>query len=333
MTTAIVEARPWPARVARPGLAVVVILLVAGVPWWASSYLILILTSALALGLFALSYDLVLGVTGLISVSHATLFGVGAYGMAIAMTRLEVGLLPGALTGIGAAMAMAWLIGFFSVRTAGAGFIIMTVIFAHSVEHIATIWTSLTGGENGIILGVARVTLVPGLALQFAAGSWSAYYAAAACLGLAWWLCRQLVDSPLGLVLRGIKGNEGRALALGYRVGRFKILINVVAGAVAAVAGILYALCQGFVSVDLLRVLLSVEVIVWTILGGPGTLLGPVLAAVIMSLGIEYLRTVTHQYLIAVGAATLLVVLYLPQGLGGLLQQALGRGQGARRDA
>jgi ABC-type branched-subunit amino acid transport system permease subunit len=102
------------------------------------------------------------------------------------------------------------------------------------------------------------------------------------------------------------------------------VLVNVIAGALAAVAGILYALSQGFVSVDLLRVLLSIEVIVWTLLGGPGTLLGPVLAAVLMSLGVEYLRALTHQYLFAVGAVTLLVVLFLPEGLGGLIGRMLG---------
>ncbi|MBF8288631.1 MAG: hypothetical protein HW381_1739 [Candidatus Rokubacteria bacterium] len=298
------ERRARGARVARAALAPAGIVLLALAPWWVSPYLTLSLTAALALGLFALSYDLVLGVTGLISVSHATLFGVGAYGMAIGMT--------------------------FSVRTSGPGFIIMTVIFAHAVESVANVWTSLTGGENGIVLGVSRVSLFPGVDVHFTAGSRSAYYAVAACLGLALWASRRLVASPFGLALRGIKGNELRASALGYRVGRYKILVNVIAGAFAAVGGILYALSQGFVSVDLLRVLLSIEVIVWTILGGPGTLLGPVLAAMLMSLGIEYLRAVTHQYVFAIGAITLLVVLFLPQGLGGLIERLLGRSVEAR---
>jgi branched-chain amino acid transport system permease protein len=318
------------ARVARAALAPAGIVLLALAPWWVSPYLTLSLTAALALGLFALSYDLVLGVTGLISVSHATLFGVGAYGMAIGMTRLGLSFWPSVLLGIAAAAALAWVIGFFSVRTSGPGFIIMTVIFAHAVESVANVWTSLTGGENGIVLGVSRVSLLPGVDVHFTAGSRSAYYAVAACLGLALWASRRLVASPFGLALRGIKGNELRASALGYRVGRHKILVNVIAGAFAAVGGILYALSQGFVSVDLLRVMLSIEVIVWTILGGPGTLLGPVLAAVLMSLGIEYLRAVTHQYVFAIGAITLLVVLFLPQGLGGLIERLLGRSVEAR---
>ena len=305
----------------RVALVVGVIALGVALPWLVSPYVTLTLTAALALGLFALSYDLVLGVTGLVSVSHATLFGVGAYGMAIGLTRLSAPFWPSVLLGIGAAATMAWLIGFFAVRTSGPGFIIMTAIFAHAVEHIANVWTSLTGGENGIILSVSRVTLVPGLDVRFTAGSASAYYAVAVCLGLAFWLSRSIVGSRLGLILRGIKGNETRALALGYRVGVYKVAVNVIAGAIAAVGGMLYGLSQGFVSVDLLRVLLSIEVIVWTILGGPGTLLGPVLAAVLMSLGIDYLRSLTHQYLIAVGAVTLLVVLVLPDGLGSLLER------------
>lgn len=314
-----------PRRRLRLALGLVAGALVAALPWLVGPYATLSLTAALALGLFALSYDLVLGVTGLISVSHATLFGVGAYGMAIGLTRLGAAFWPSVLLGIASAAALAWIIGFFSVRTSGPGFIIMTVIFAHAVESIANVWTSLTGGENGVMLSVSRVPLLPGLDVRFAAGSVSAYYAVAVCLALALWLCRWLVGSRLGLVLRGIKGNELRALALGYRVGGYKVLVNVIAGAIAAVGGILYALSQGFVSVDLLRVLLSIEVIVWTILGGPGTLVGPVLAAVLMSLGVDYLRAVTHQYLFVVGALTLIVVLVLPDGLGGLIARLLAR--------
>ncbi len=324
MTARCGERRERRARFARPALALVGVVLLVIVPGWASPYVILSLTAALALGLFALSYDLVLGVTGLISVSHATLFGVGAYGMAIGMTKLGVSFWPSALVGIGAAAALAWAIGFFSVRTSGPGFIIVTVIFAHAIERVANIWTSFTGGENGIALSVPRVPILPGLDVNFAVGSRSAYYAVIVCLALAFWSSRRLVDSPFGLVLRGIKGNELRVQALGYRVGRYKIVVNVLAGAVAAVGGILYALSQGFVSVDLLGVVLSIEVIVWTILGGPGSLLGPVLAAVLMSLGIDYLRSVTHQYIFAVGMLTLLVVLFLPQGLGGLIDRVIG---------
>ncbi len=309
--------------------ALVVLLALALLPLVATPYVLLVLTAALALGLFALSYDLVLGVTGLISVSHATLFGVGAYGMAIGMTRLGLAFWPGALLGVVAAMALAWVIGFFSVRTSGPGFIIMTVIFAHALEQLANVWTSLTGGENGIMLGLSRVAILPGVDVRLSAGSRSAYYAIVVCLLVALLACRAVVRSPFGLVLQAIRGNEGRTLALGYRVSRYKILVNVVAGALAAVAGVAYALSQGFVSVDLMRVLLSVEVIVWTIVGGPGTLLGPVLAAVLMSLGVEYLRAVTRHYLFAVGLVTLLVVLFLPEGLGGAVNRVLG---GAARE-
>lgn len=318
-------------RPGRRALLLAGLALLAALPWLSGPYTTLILTAALALGLFALSYDLVLGVTGLVSVSHATLFGVGAYGMAIGMTRLEAAFWPSVLLGIGAAAALAWVIGFFSVRSAGPGFIIMTVIFAHAVESIANVWTGLTGGENGIILDVSRVALLPGLDVRFTAGSRSAYYVVLACLALAYALCHWLVGSRLGLILKAIKGNERRALALGHRVGVYKVVVNVIAGALAGVGGMLYGLSQGFVSVDLLRVLLSIEVVVWTILGGPGTLIGPVLAAILMSLGVDYLRSVTHQYLFAVGAVTLLVVLVAPDGVGGLIDRLLGRPAPAAR--
>jgi branched-chain amino acid transport system permease protein len=307
-------------------LAAAALLLLVSVPWWAGAYVVLSLTAALALGIFALSYDLVLGVTGLISVSHATLFGVGGYGLGVAMTRLGAPFWPAAAVGVAAAAVLAWVIGSFSVRTTGPGFIILTVIFAHALENIANVWTTVTGGENGIVLATARIPLGPGVGVSFAPGSAAAYYTVVACLVLALLACRALVASPFGLTLRAIRGNELRALALGYRTGRYKIAVNVLAGALAAVGGVLYALSQGFVSVDAVGVVLSIEVIVWTILGGPGTLIGPVVAAVLMSLGTEYLRSVTDQYVFAIGGVTLLVVLFLPRGLAGLV----GRRAGAR---
>jgi len=292
-------------------------------PLGGSAYVVLTVTAALALGLFALSYDLMLGVTGLISVSHATLFGVGAYGMAIGMGKLGYGFWPSAGVGLAAAGAAAWLIGFFSLRTSGSGFIIVTIIFAHSFEIIANRWTALTGGENGIMLRLTAIPLLPGVAIRAAPGSLSLYYAVVLCLLAALWAARALVASPFGLVLRAISGNEVRAQALGYPVARYKIILNVLAGILAAVAGILFATSQGFVSVDLLRVLLSIEVVVWTILGGPGTLVGPVAAAVLFTLLLEYVRGLTQHYLIFIGLLALAVIVFVPQGLAGVVGRLL----------
>jgi len=323
---AVVLARDAPARGARIrqralGSAAVAVLLL--LPLAGNAYAVLTVTAALALGLFALSYDLVLGVTGLISVSHATLFGVGAYGMAIGMTELGYGFWTSTAVGLAAAGAVAWLIGFFSLRTSGAGFIIVTIIFAHSFEIIANRWTALTGGENGIVLHLGAISLLPGVAIRVAPGSPSLYYAVVFCLLAALWAARALVASPFGLVLRAISRNEVRAQALGYPVARYKIILNVLAGVLAAVAGILFAISQGFVSVDLLRVLLSIEVVVWTILGGPGTLIGPVAAAVLFTLLLEYVRGLTQHYLIFVGLVTLAVIVFVPQGLAGIVGRML----------
>jgi branched-chain amino acid transport system permease protein len=317
--------RPAARRLTRwpyPAVALVLVVLLL-FPLGAGAYLVLTVSAALAFGLFALSYDLMLGVAGLISVSHATLFGVGAYGMAISLTRLDWGFWRSVLVGLGAAGAVAWLIGFFSLRTSGAGFIIMTVIFAHAFEILANTQTALTGGENGIVLGLSRIAVMPGLAIQATAGSRSLYYAVVLCLLTALWAARRLVQSRFGLVLRAIKGNEARAMAVGYPVSRYKILLNIIAGTIAALAGILYAVSQGFVSVDLLRVLLSVEVVVWTIVGGPGTLVGPVLAAVFLTLLLEYVRGLTQHYLILIGLVALAVIVAIPEGLAGVVERVM----------
>jgi branched-chain amino acid transport system permease protein len=315
-----------PAVNARPrqiGFAALIIALLLLLPLSGRPYIILTVTSALTLGLFVLSYDLILGVTGLISVSHATLFGVGAYGMGIGMMKLGYGIIPAILLGILAAALVAWMIGFFSLRTSGAGFIITTIIFAHSFEIIVNRWTALTGGENGIVLPLSSLRVFPGVAIHAGPASISLYYLVVVLLLGALWASQHLVASPFGLVLRAIHGNELRAHALGYRVSRYKLIINVLAGILAGIAGILFALSQGFVSVDLARVLLSIEVVVWTILGGPGTLVGPVAAAVLFNLLLEYVRGLTQHYQLFIGLVALAVIVFVPRGLAGIAGRVL----------
>jgi branched-chain amino acid transport system permease protein len=297
------------------------ITLLCFIPHFLSSYQKFLLTLALIYGLFAMSYDILLGYTGLVSVCHATQFGIAAYGTIMVMERLYDNLWLASLVGIGLSIIVAWIIGFFSTRARGSGFIIMTIIFALAFYIVTWTWTDFTGGENGIMLSTRSAAVIPGVfSFSFKVGSTSLYYVTLFILTLSFLICRRVMSSPLGMVFQAIKGNEERAKAIGYSVERYKITANIIAGIFASVAGILYMLTNSFVSADIVGVFPSAEVIIWTLLGGPGTLIGPLLAAIFMTYLTEWLKSFTENYLIILGAFFFFAVILFPDGVVGFIK-------------
>ena len=295
------------------------------IPFLLSPYQKFLLTLALIYGLFAMSYDIVLGYVGLVSVCHATQFGIAAYGAIIVMERLGSSLWFASLIGVSLSIVVAWIIGFFSTRARGSGFIIMTIIFALAFYTVTLTWTSFTGGENGLILSTRSAAVIPGfLNLSFKVGSVSLYYLTLIMLIVSYLICRRIMSSPLGMIFQAIKGNEERAKAIGYSVDRYKIIANIIAGVFASVAGILFMLANSFVSADMVGVFPSAEVIIWTLLGGPGTLVGPMLAAIFMTYFMEFLRALTENYLIILGLFFFFAVILFPDGVVGFIRDKLG---------
>jgi len=303
---------------------VVVLALMCLIPHFLSTYEKFLLTLALIYGLFAMSYDILLGYTGLLSVCHATQFGTAAYGTIILMERSGFSLWLASLAGIVLSLLVGWIIGFFSTRAKGSGFIIMTIIFALALYTVTFSWTELTGGENGLMLSSRSATLIPGyLELSFKPGSLSLYYLTLLILAGAYLICRRMMISPLGMIFQAIKGNEARAKTIGYRVERYKILANIIAGIFASMAGILFMIANSFISADIVGVFPSAEVIIWTLLGGPGTLIGPLLAGVFMTYLTEFLRTLTESYLIILGAFFFFAVILFPNGIAGFIKERI----------
>ena len=301
---------------------IVVIAVMCLIPHYLSTYDKFLLTLALIYGLFAMSYDILLGYTGLLSVCHATQFGTAAYGTIILMERGGVSLWVASLVGIGLSLLVGWIIGFFSTRAKGSGFIIMTLIFALALYTVTFSWTELTGGENGLMLSSRSATLIPGyLKLSFKSGSLSLYYLTLFILVGAYLICRRIMASPLGMIFQAIKGNEARAKTIGYHVKRYKIAANLIAGIFASIAGILFMLANSFISADIVGVFPSVEVIIWTLLGGPGTLIGPLMTAMFMTYFTEFLRTLTENYLIILGAFFFFAVILFPNGVVGFIKE------------
>lgn len=281
------------------------------------SFPLTLLTQALIFAIVAMSLDLLLGYTGLPSLGHAAYFGVAAYTVGILTVRYEVGFAAAAAAGVGAAAVTAAVFGLLAIRATGTYFLMITLALGMVVWGLAFSWVSLTGGDNGVA-GVPR-PLLPGdwdvnLPLPF-------FYFTLAVAVVAWALLGLLVRSPFGLTLRGIRDSEVRMRALGYNVWLHKYLGFVISGTVAGLAGMLWAYYNGFVSPQDVQLLTSVETLLMVALGGPGTLAGPVLGAVLIVFLKNFVSVYTKRWLLILGTVYIVSILFAPRGLVGLARR------------
>jgi len=266
----------------------------------------------LVFAIFAMSLDLLIGYTGLLSFGHAAFFGVSAYTMVILGVHLGWSGWIGFAAGIVVSAALAAAIGFFSIRVSGIPFLMLTMAFAQLLMSVSVKWRSVTGGTDGLS-GFRRPTLfgwsLDDRALQF--------YVIAAGFLLVLWFLRRLIASPLGSIFIGIRENEQRMRAAGYPVQRFKLVSFTIAGALAGIGGGLYALQNAFVSSDILHWSLSGDAIIMVILGGTGTVIGPAIGAAMFLLIKNVLSSRTDYWLLWVGVVFIACVMFLPQGVWG----------------
>jgi branched-chain amino acid transport system permease protein len=270
-------------------------------------------------GLFAMSVDLLLGYVGLLSFGHAAFWGLGAYAAAIAAKSTGIPFAIAALVGAGASAVLAVPFGYLAIRRRGIYFAMVTLAFAQLVFYVANEWRDLTGGENGLH-GVPRT--FPGLALGRSADF---YYAALPLIVLGYALAYRIVHSPFGRVLVAIRDNEPRAQALGYATWRYKLLAFVLSGGLAGLAGGLFALGNGFASLDLLHWTTSGQAVLITILGGIGTLWGSLLGAVIVLELRDALTSAPEASGVVTGAVFVVIVLAFRRGLWATGRDALRR--------
>ena len=298
------------------GAGVVAALVIA--PPLLPTYLVTAVTEILILGLFAMSLDLLVGYTGLDSFGHAAAYGLGAYTTALTLLHtavpLPLALLLGAAVTAVVAVPMAWL----STRTTGVSFAMLTLAFAQLLYAIAYKWQRVTGGSDGLA-GVART---PGpFGITWFGSRLGFYYLVAACVIGAFLFCRAFVRSPVGTTLLAIKENERKAAALGYNPRAYKILVFVVAAFFGGLAGALYAPFAGFASPDLFFWLLSGQVLIMVIIGGAGTLGGPLVGAAFFYLLEHWLSGITNSWALFLGLIFIAFVLFVPQGIWGLARR------------
>ncbi|HEX6078358.1 MAG TPA: branched-chain amino acid ABC transporter permease [Methylomirabilota bacterium] len=280
-------------------------------------------TEILIWGLLAMSSDILIGYTGMVSFGHSAFFGLGMYGAAAALLSVKPpNLWLAFVYGLVAASAVAVFVAYFSTRLRDIYFSITTLIFSQIFYVIIFTWTEVTGGENG--LSFRRPALaIPGL-FSIPFDSNILHWFVLAVVTISYLVLRRITQSPFGMVLQSIRENEPRTRAVGYAVERYKIVAVMLSGLFAGLAGVLYAVHNRFAAPDYVFFLVSGEVVIFNVMGGIGTLVGPVLGAAFFLLLREgFSRFFTEFYLIPVGIIFTAMVIFMPQGLLGFLRRRL----------
>ncbi|MBS0243115.1 MAG: branched-chain amino acid ABC transporter permease [Proteobacteria bacterium] len=274
-----------------------------------------LLTELLILGLFAMSLDLMVGYTRLVSFGHAAAYGFGAYASGYLLLNTSLPLpvavaCAALLTGL-----LAIGVGWVCTLATGVSFSMLTLAIAQLLYAVAFKWTSVTGGSDGLA-GIPRRAGPFGIAALTSKTGF--YYMTLFCLVAAFLACRNLVQSPFGAVLRGIRENEPKTVSLGYDTRLYKIAVVAISYALGGLAGALYAPFAGFANTELLFWLFSGQVLIMVIVGGSGTLIGPILGAAFFMLLEHQLSSYTEAWALFFGLIFIAVVLFAPEGIWGL---------------
>jgi len=293
----------------------ILLLLVAAVPLFTESRATInILTHIFIIAMFAMSYDILLGYTGIISFGHALFFGSGAYIMGLLLKNVGRGLeiaLLGLVLALLLGFLVAFLIGTISLRVRDTYFAMMTLALGELFYIAAFKFRGLTGGEDGFSFRVPEL-LQDRIVI---------YYLALLFMVLVLYLLSLFISSPTGRVLQAIRENERRAQALGYDVFRYKLFSTVVAGITASLAGALYGLQERFVSTSVLAMDKTLDALLMTIIGGSGTLYGAIVGSALVTIVHEWFSSlgsvhpIFERWLIIFGIVYVAVVLFFPGGL------------------
>jgi branched-chain amino acid transport system permease protein len=279
------------------------------------------LMKLLCFSMFACAFNLLLGYTKMLSFGHAAYFGSSAYVTGWLVTAHGWGTIPGILAGVAAALLLSLAIGAIAVRRQGIYFAMITLALSQLVFFVC-LQAQFTGGENGL-QGMPRGSV---FGLIDLGRDTTMYYFVLAIFAAVYALIRRIVHSPFGQILKAIRDNEPRAISLGYEVDRYKLAAFVLSGGLAGLAGSLKALVLGFVTLSDVSLGTSGDVILMTLLGGSGTLLGPVVGAGIVVTLQEYLSGVVGAWVsVIIGAVFVVCVMIFRRGFVGEIQRRYGQ--------
>ena len=291
-------------------LAVMGVMLVTLPPYHATN-----LARIMVLAVFAIGYNLAFGYTGLLSLGHALFFAAGVYGAALPVTYLGVTQMPALILGLLAGGAVAAAVGMLALRTAGVSFMIVTLMFAQAGYLTILYFGEVTGGDEGLVMPGAA-TLLPGIEAA-PARAMIAYvlFAVALVASLV------IVQSRLGRVMVAMRENEERSRMLGYNPFAVKLAALVISGLFAGASGAAYAMLFGYAGATFATIQYSILPMLWVLMGGAGTVLGPVIGTAAMFYLVDIAGSYTTATLLFVGVALVLLILFAPKGVLGTIRE------------
>jgi len=279
-----------------------------------------VLARVLVLAVFAMGYNLLFGYVGLLSLGHAMFFAAGLYGAGLPLYHLGWGVVPAFAGGIGAGFVVSLAIGVLALRTSGVAFMIVTMMFAQVFYLVTLYFGEWTRGDEGLVLQQQARQITLGTGTLDLTNPATRYLSAVALFGAALFATLAIVRSRHGRVLIAIRENEERAKMLGYDTFANKLAAVVTSGIICAAAGAAYALLFGYVGSTFASVQYSILPLLWVLLGGAATTLGPLLGTLFMYYVVDITSGYTSAYMLVVGATLILLVLWFRKGVLGTLR-------------
>jgi branched-chain amino acid transport system permease protein len=302
---------------------VALIALLFGLQFVLSDYHHLTLARVMVLATFAVGYNVLFGYTGLLSLGHAMFFAAGLYGAGLTAYHLGWEAPAAFVAGLAGGAIFAFLVGLVALRTTGVAFMIVTMMFAQACYLLILYFGEYTRGDEGFtLLPASRSFGFLGASIDLADAALR-YNLALALMAVAIAVTFLIVRAPVGRVLVAVRENEHRATMLGYNVFRYKLFAVVVSGTFSAAAGAAYALLFAYVGATFASIQYSIYALLWTLLGGAGTVLGPFVGTLAMFSMVDVSSGFTSAYLLVVGVALVLLVLFFPKGVMGTLRDRL----------
>lgn len=275
------------------------------------------LARIMVLAVYAMGYNIAFGYTGLLSLGHALFFAFGMYGMGLPIWQLEWMPIPALILGLIAGGVSAGAVGLLALRTAGVSFMIVTLMFAQAGYLTILYLNTWTGGDEGFVVERAY-RMIGGIDL---AADTPRYLVALTLYSVGTLLCLWLVRSPFGRVMIAMRENEERSRMLGFDPFRVKLIALVISGLYAGMSGAAYGMLFGYVGATFAGIQYSILPMLYVLMGGAGTVLGPLLGAALMFYLIDIASGFTDAWLFVVGAALVVLILFAPRGLLGTLRE------------
>jgi branched-chain amino acid transport system permease protein len=303
------------------GLAAFAVAFFVAVPWLvpalADNFWVSVITEILIWSLFAASVNLLFGYVGLLSFGQALYFGFGMYGVALGIDHFGLSFWPAFGLGIAAAIAMALVSGVFAVRLSWHYFAIITVVFSLIFYFLAVSMKPLTGGDDGINFSLPPVFRFGGKVFSLTDATFQ-YFFVLAVVSLCFFLMYRVINSPLGKGFLAIRDNHLRASLIGLNVYVLRLIAFVIAGFLAGVSGALFAFFGRYASATYMFYQVSGEAVVWTIVGGAGTMFGPLVGTALFIVIREIVSSHWEHHSLIVGLLAILSVIFAPKGIVGL---------------